>query len=137
MSVSETFYSIEDLSRMTGVTRRTIRYYIQEGLLDKPIGERRAAHYSNNHLETLLRIRRLTAEGLSLEAVKRNLIQPIEKTKEERRPGGVRSCIHVTVAHGVELVIDPSVAPINPTSLRRFVAQVEELLQDLNEKTIE
>ncbi len=33
-------YSIDELSTLAGVTPRTVRYYIAEGLLDRPAGER-------------------------------------------------------------------------------------------------
>ena len=68
--MSDVVYKIEDLVRITGLTRRTIRFYIQEGLLDGPEGERRGAHYLASHLEALLRIRRLAAEGMTLNAIK-------------------------------------------------------------------
>ena len=74
----QTVFSIEDLSRITGLTRRTIRYYIQQGRLAHPVGERRAAHYLASHLETLLRIRRLADEGFSLEAISDNFTYSIE-----------------------------------------------------------
>ena len=43
--MSEVTYTIEELAAMTGLTRRKIRYYIHEGLLDAPVGQRRAAWY--------------------------------------------------------------------------------------------
>ena len=39
----ETKFSIEDLVRLTGLTRRTIRFYVQKGLLKGPEGEKRGA----------------------------------------------------------------------------------------------
>lgn len=55
----ETKFSIEDLVRLTGLTRRTIRFYVQKGLLKGPEGEKRGAYYTTEHLEELLRIKRL------------------------------------------------------------------------------
>ncbi len=40
----ETKFSIEDLVRLTGLTRRTIRFYVQKGLLKGPEGEKRGAY---------------------------------------------------------------------------------------------
>ena len=50
-------YSIDELSTLAGVTPRTVRYYIAEGLLDRPAGEKRGAHYLERHLAQLLLIR--------------------------------------------------------------------------------
>ena len=63
-------YSIDELATLAGVTPRTVRYYIAEGLLDRPEGEKRGAHYGPPHLERLLQIRRWTDAGLSLERIR-------------------------------------------------------------------
>ncbi|HET6315572.1 MAG TPA: helix-turn-helix domain-containing protein, partial [Chloroflexota bacterium] len=60
-------YSIDELATLTGVTPRTVRFYIAQDLLDRPIGEKRGAHYGRRHLEQLLLVRRWTEAGLSLE----------------------------------------------------------------------
>jgi hypothetical protein len=38
-------FSIDELSALAGVTPRTVRYYIAEGLVDRPEGEKRGSHY--------------------------------------------------------------------------------------------
>jgi DNA-binding transcriptional MerR regulator len=50
-----------------------VRFYIQKGLLEKPNGEKKGAWYSQDHLARLARIRQLSASGLSLDAVARQL----------------------------------------------------------------
>ncbi len=128
----QTVFSIEDLSRITGLTRRTIRYYIQQGLLAHPVGERRAAHYLASHLETLLRIRRLAAEGFSLEAIGKKLNEDDrnEHAASARTPipGTARTCIHIAIAAGVELTVDPAAAKMSAEDLRKIMAQITELL---------
>jgi DNA-binding transcriptional MerR regulator len=66
-------YGIEDLARLGGVTRRTIRYYIQEGLLPAPLGLGRGRHYGSEHLAQLQAVRALQERGLSLDEVRREL----------------------------------------------------------------
>lgn len=70
MTASESRFSRTQLSELSGVSPRNIRFYIQLGLVDRPVGERRSAYYNDRHLERLLRIKHLTQEGLSLEAVR-------------------------------------------------------------------
>ncbi len=58
--------SLADLASESGVTRRTVRYYIGRGLLPRPESTGRGAHYTARHLELLERIGKLKAEGYTL-----------------------------------------------------------------------
>jgi DNA-binding transcriptional MerR regulator len=53
---------------------RTIRYYATIGLLDRPRLFGRTAMYGQRHLEQLVAIKRLQAEGLPLAEVQRRLL---------------------------------------------------------------
>jgi len=59
-------YTIDDLCELTGYTRRTIRFYIQEGLLEPPAGRGRGGFYYDSHLTQLRQIRALQEMGMSL-----------------------------------------------------------------------
>jgi DNA-binding transcriptional MerR regulator len=69
----ETRYAIDELADLGGVTRRTVRYYVQEGLLPEPLGLGRGRHYGPAHLERLLRVKALQEQGLPLTAVRETL----------------------------------------------------------------
>jgi DNA-binding transcriptional MerR regulator len=62
-------YTIDELSELTGFTRRTVRYYIQEGLLEPPAGRGRGGGYYESHLERLKLIKSLTEKGMGLATV--------------------------------------------------------------------
>ena len=62
-------FTLDELCKLTDFSARTVRYYMQLGLVDRPIGETRAAHYTNKHLDQLILIKRLTDSGISLERV--------------------------------------------------------------------
>jgi hypothetical protein len=52
-------YSIHDLATRASVpTTRTVRFYIAQGLMDRPYGAKRGAWYEDRHLQQLLLIRR-------------------------------------------------------------------------------
>ena len=72
MAADERF-GIEQLASLGGVSRRTVRYYVQEGLLPAPLGVGRGRHYDSTHLERLLRVKALQERGLSLGEVRREL----------------------------------------------------------------
>jgi DNA-binding transcriptional MerR regulator len=66
-------YGIEELAALGGVTRRTVRYYVQEGLLPAPLGVGRGRHYGEEHLARLEAVKALQEKGLSLDEVRREL----------------------------------------------------------------
>ncbi len=66
-------YSLKELCREAGVTERTVRYYIQEGLLAPPDGAGPFARYPEQHLLRLRLIRRLKAEYLPLAEIRRRM----------------------------------------------------------------
>src|SRR5919199_3203016 len=62
----ERCYGIKELAELGGVTRRTVRYYVQRGLLPAPLGTGRGPHYTPAHLERLIHIRKLQEAGVPL-----------------------------------------------------------------------
>lgn len=119
-------FTLNQLAQLSNVVPRTIRFYIQMGLVRRPNGNCRGAWYDSEHLETLLRIRRLSEKGLSLEAIRQALIPDSENSKNasERDVPVVTTRTHMRVASGVEIVLDPLRAPLSPEAMRRFVATV-------------
>lgn len=131
-------YSADELSALSGTPRRTLRYYIQMGLVDRPIGETRAAHYTWKHLGQLLRIRQYVEAGLSLERIGQLLASesaPSDVPMPPPAPGSVVVQSHVHVAPGVQLVIDPAQAGLSGEALRALVRAVVAAYQ--KEKTDE
>lgn len=66
-------YSLDELSREAGVTPRTIRYYIAEGLLPPPESIGRNARYGQEHLDRLRLIDQLKAQYLPLKEIRTRL----------------------------------------------------------------
>jgi DNA-binding transcriptional MerR regulator len=66
-------YAIGDLADLGGVSRRTVRYYVQEGLLPAPFGVGRGNHYGPEHLDQLLRVKALQEAGRTLDEIRRAL----------------------------------------------------------------
>jgi DNA-binding transcriptional MerR regulator len=127
-------FSMDDLAKLTGLGRRTIRYYIQEGLVARPDGNRRAATYRHDHLEQLLAVKRLQADGYSLEGIRRQLSELSHKGHEmtEPKPGTVelRSLVHL--APGVVLQIDVDRAGLDGWTLGELARRVSQVIEDIN-----
>lgn len=68
-------YSVGELAELGSVSRRTVRYYVQEGLIPTPHGLGRGAHYDAEHLEQLLRVKAMQENGMTLEAIRSCLLQ--------------------------------------------------------------
>jgi DNA-binding transcriptional MerR regulator len=100
---ASTELTIEDLADQVGVSVRTVRYYIGQGLLAGPGTRGRAAAYGEEHLARLRLIRRLSEqhvplaeqrrrlEGLSLAEVQGLLGDEERRERELKRAEGARS----------------------------------------------
>ncbi|MDH4481214.1 MAG: helix-turn-helix domain-containing protein [Rhodoferax sp.] len=118
-------FSLDELCALTDLSKRTVRYYMQLGLVDRPIGETRAAHYVSRHLDQLLRVKHLTDAGVSLERIGEVMAGgdtpvPIRL----RRPGSIEVRSHLYVAPGLEIQISPDEAGMTPEQVRAFVREV-------------
>jgi DNA-binding transcriptional MerR regulator len=122
---SEPSYPLSELCVLADLLPRTVRYYIQIGLVDRPHGETRAARYGTRHLEQLLQIKQWTAAGVSLERIRALLHGEPPPVPPRHRPlGSVSVCSHLAVAEGVEVVIDPGRAGLAPEQVRALVQGV-------------
>ena len=66
-------YTMDDLERESGVSSRTIRYYISEGLLPPAYGRGPTAVYDADHLLRLRYIQQLKATRLPLGEIRERL----------------------------------------------------------------
>jgi len=94
--MTESDYQINELAKKAGVSVRTIRFYIDEGLLPPPPTQGRYASYSDEYLERLELIRllkerflplkeiRVRLEGLSQADVRSAVVQEREAAVEQK-----------------------------------------------------
>jgi DNA-binding transcriptional MerR regulator len=66
-------YTVDELASKTGLTVRTIRYYVGLGLVPPPVRDGRVAYYDARHRGRLELLRTLRDYGLTLDAVERYL----------------------------------------------------------------
>jgi DNA-binding transcriptional MerR regulator len=125
-------FSLDDLCSLSDTTKRTVRYYMQIGLVDGSIGSTKAAHYLPKHLEQLLTIRKLSDAGVSLERIRDVLSgQPPPVPPRNRQPGSVEVRSHLYVAEGIELEISPERSGLSPEQIRALVRAVMTSYQDI------
>ena len=125
-------YGIEDLAALGGVSRRTVRYYVQQGLLPSPLGLGRGRHYGREHLARLRAVKALQERGLSLDAVRTELDRGPAR---RRAAAAVASAPEAAVARsawrrvelvpGVELHVQADRALPSPGGLRELLEWCE------------
>ena len=128
--------NLQQLSERADVPVRTIRFYIQKGLLAAPEGEKRGAYYTDGHLSDLLRIRKWQEAGLSLDAIADLLQARSEPPVAPAKPGAVEVRSHLIVSDGLELVVAPERARLTTTQIRRLFLEVQALHARLLEEGI-
>ncbi len=124
-------HTARGLAALCGVSERTIRYYVEEGLLPPPRGRGRGAHFDDEHLVRLRLIRAMQLAGNDLGAIKEYL-QELERevkgrasgfeaalavwhgrTEQEawraelrKRWGGASHLLRYRIARGVDLMVE-------------------------------
>ena len=133
-SSSASSYALADLCVLADLPPRTVRYYVQIGLVDRPEGETRAARYGARQLEQLLLIRKWTAAGVSLERIRELLSAPTEPPLPRDRTGTIEVWSHFIVAEGVEVRLNPEQARLSPDQARQFFAAVMAAFQHIKQE---
>ena len=111
---------IDELAAAAGLTRRAVRFYVQQKLLPPPNGVGRGKHYDRSHVDRLKRVTDLQAAGHSLDAIRRLLDgqpvpPPTTPARRRSRPAvSAELWTRVTLADGVELTF--SAAKHRPTA---------------------
>lgn len=110
---------MRELTRLTRVTERQVRYLIAEGFVPSPRGGRTNADYGDDHVAAIRRYNRLRDLGFPPAAIKLLL---------QAREGAP-----FTVAPGLTVVVDPELLgsgrPAGPL-IKRIAKLLTELLKD-------
>lgn len=125
--MSEERYGIGDLARLADVSRRTVRYYVQEALIPPPLGVGRGNHYGPAHLEQILRVKGLQEAGKTLDEIRRLAVA--RAGKRSKVPAAAKQVRverslwrRLTLAPGVELQIAGNVRLPSPGRLDELAA---------------
>ena len=128
-------FSLDEIASLAELPRRTVRYYIQTGLVDRPQGLGKGAFYTQHHVEQLVLVRKWQLAGLSLDKIGDVLKQQASgpRPPTPRRPGTVEVWSHLVVAEGVEVNLEPGRAGLSPEQVRAFFRGVTQLYQQVQE----
>ena len=121
-------YTAETLAFRAGVPLRTVRFYVQEKLIDPPLGRGRGSNFTDYHLAQLQQARTLHNAGFALDAIRerrgeislglqamvnmdtlrrqwRGEKQTSQEDQDDDDALDPKECIRIPMARGVELMV--------------------------------
>lgn len=117
-------FDLAELSDRAGVSQRTVRYYIQQGLLPSPETRGPGAHYGAEHLDRLRLIRSLQRDHLPLAEIRRRLeelepeaIRELVERGTERSAGDAWDYIKSVLSEGAPMLASHRVQEPGPTGV--------------------
>jgi len=125
MNTNKQHFSLDDLCALTSLPKRTVRYYIQMGLVDRPMGETKGAYYLAHHLDQLVQVKRLVQSGVNLERIRvvlEGALAPVPA--RQPTPGDIAVKSHIHIAPGIELSVDPQMAGLSAQEIRTLTAAI-------------
>ena len=129
-------HTFNELCILVELPVRTVRYYIQKGLVSAPEGSRKGAYYIQKHIDELLAIRKWQQAGLSLERIRELLFEGIMDGElpppRGRRPGDLEVWSKLFVKEGLEIHLEPKMAGMSPEQVREFCRRVMVMANELN-----
>ncbi len=123
-------YSLQKVSQLVDLPIRTIRFYIQKGLVNRPDGARKSATYSDIHIEQCLKVKKWSAAGLSLDKIAAALTEPpLELPARKKEPGEISLVSHINIAEGIELCIDANTSTMSQEKIRELANHLIQYLE--------
>lgn len=125
-------YTLKELSSLVGMSARSIRFYIQEGVIDKPFGQNRGAYYTNKHLQQLLTVKKYKEAGVSLERIRQIIHEDsLPKVNYQITPGNIEVVSRIHLMDGVELIINPELSRLTQKEIRIITKTVLETIEKI------
>jgi DNA-binding transcriptional MerR regulator len=139
-------YTIQELSDLTGVPRRTIHFYTQQEILPPPEGAGLSTRYREIHLVRLKLIPILRQEGLRLDQIrnyyKSQSLPELEKrltnakTSQKASPGSKqvaapqgKALVNFSLPEGITLLVPAEFASKEPERVTKLIATIQEMIE--------
>jgi len=149
--ISTGTYTAETLAFRAGLPLRTVRFYVQEKLIDPPLGRGPGAHFTEHHLIQLQQARTLHNAGVPLDAIRERrgdltlglqVVQRYDallgsKPAADQTDDGAEDgeldpadCLRIPLADGVELLISNDRPLPSPRQLVEIAFHVRKVFGD-------
>jgi len=124
--MKEKKYTIDELAELTGFPRRTIRYYVQEGLIEPPAGRGRGGFYYDSHLERLRLIKAYQERGIRTSAI----VAMLKEGAPADEPIPPRNVvIRYEIAPGIELSVSREREISDPSTILEIIRIAKTIAQ--------
>lgn len=124
-------YTYEDLSSLTSVDIRQLRYLVAEGLVPAPTGKTKGTRFDENHLLLLMLIKAKQDEGYSIAQIKKSMgqirgwISNSNAHADFQNKINRRQITEFLITEGVKLTIDPIESTLNDELIEKIVTTLE------------
>jgi DNA-binding transcriptional MerR regulator len=125
---------VAELAHLGGVSRRTVRFYVQEGLLPPPLGVGRGRHYRPEHLKRLLEVKALQEQGRSLSEIREAVEGGGRAKGRPAAPPPRAHFVRLEVLPGVELNVSSAYRVPSPGRLAELAEWCRTHLRRLDEE---
>ena len=94
-------YSIDDITNLTGVSRRHVRHLVQRGLIPKPLGRGPGPNYGPGHIEAIRRVEDAKKRG--------ERVAPLSQDDQEAAVRGMSvSCSELSRVSVTRICLSPA-----------------------------
>ena len=129
-------YTMKELSALVDMTARNIRFYIQQGVVDKPHGQNKGAYYTEEHMQQLLTVKKYKDAGVSLERIAQ-IIHEDEAALQvdyKIKPGNIEVVSRIHLMDGLELTINPERSGLTQQDIRKLSRSILETIESLQKE---
>jgi DNA-binding transcriptional MerR regulator len=146
-------YTAETLAFRAGVPLRTVRFYVQEKLIDPPLSRGRGSNFTEYHLAQLQQARTLHNAGFALDAIRERrgeislglqVMTSLDAVRRQWKGAQQTSreddddddaldaseCIRIPMARGVELMVSQDRSLPSPRQLVELALHVRKAFGD-------
>lgn len=127
---------MKELSALVDMSPRNIRFYIQECIVDKPLGQNRGAYYTDIHLQQLTTVKKYKEAGVSLERIAQIIHEEQSGTHVDYKikPGNIEVISRIHLMEGLELTINPERSGLTQAEIRRLSRDILEMLETMKKE---
>ena len=143
--MTQSEYTIQELSELTGLPRRTIHFYVQQEIIPPPEGAGLGAYYTDIHLLRLKLVPILRQQGLRLDDIREKfqgggeaelvkLYQRSEKITVKPAPSrpAQQNYTHYQLPAGVVLMAPATLNPLERQKLADLLSAAQRILGNSN-----
>jgi DNA-binding transcriptional MerR regulator len=128
-------YTMKELSAFVNMTARNIRFYIQQGVVDKPEGANKGAYYIDKHLQQLLIVKKYKENGVSLERIAQIIHQKENSSNINFQipSGNIEVISRIYLHDGVELTINPERSGFTQADIRELSKTILQTIKKIKQ----